>query len=665
MMGRSKGASIRTRILMGCLLAILLPSLAGFTFLVAAAGESSKAAARNHLFSLADQVAFTVAPLVAFDSRSEMDRALHALEIDPSFRYAIVYDGEWNEIASLHADGQPRVRFVGRRYQQESGGLFHVGVVVRDGNTPWGYLQMAVSTEAIDRQHRQLLLMAALAVAAALLLAVAASFLVSRTIARPIYKLIDAVKALARGRLETRIAMRESEASDEVRVLSESFNTMAASIGQRNRILESVRFAAQQFLSAAEWGPVIGAVLQKTGSAAEARCALVEERGKTVRYAWPEGWTPPAAEDGTRLWRVPVVARGARAGELVFQRLQPGGEWNEAETDSFHAVAEMLGAAISQAHARDVLIEQVDAKETALTELAAAQQQLIEMSRLSGMAEIATGVLHNVGNVLNSVNVSATLVAASIRESKVDNLVPLVKMLLDHEDSLQDYIARDPKGSRILPYLTKVTALLQSERTSVLEELTSLTDHIDHIKTIVSTQQSYAKVSGLVENVSLEAMIEDAFRIINPGFERHDITVHMDLEPLPAIPADKHKVLQILLNLLRNAKQAVKLHMGPEREIRVRLLRTDADHVAVEIQDSGVGLSAENLTRIFAHGYTTKEGGHGFGLHSGALAAKEMGGSLLAFSEGPGKGATFRLELPIVRTERGKEARDEYATLSR
>ena len=65
--------------------------------------------------------------------------------------------------------------------------------------------------------------------------------------------------------------------------------------------------------------------------------------------------------------------------------------------------------------------------------------------------------------------------------------------------------------------------------------------------------------------------------------------------------------------------------------------------------DNGIGIPADNLTRIFGHGFTTRKEGHGFGLHSGALAAKELGGALTVESDGPGKGATFTLEFPIQR----------------
>jgi signal transduction histidine kinase len=294
------------------------------------------------------------------------------------------------------------------------------------------------------------------------------------------------------------------------------------------------------------------------------------------------------------------------------------------------------------------LREQIEAKDRAHAELAATQQRFIKLSREAGMAEIATGVLHNVGNVLNSVNVSTTLVAGRIRESRVDNLVTLIGMLEQHSSDLPEFLGTDPKGRRVLPYLVKLGSHFHSERDDLLKELELLSSHVGHIKQIVATQQSYAKVSGLVENVRLSDMVDDALRIVEPGLVRHRIRVERDSEPVPDIAADKHQILQILLNLLRNAKQAMQEGGDAgEKVLRIRIRRLGESRVSLAVEDTGVGLPPENLTRIFGHGFTTKADGHGFGLHSCALVASQMGGSLRAESDGPGRGATFILELPL------------------
>jgi len=117
---------------------------------------------------------------------------------------------------------------------------------------------------------------------------------------------------------------------------------------------------------------------------------------------------------------------------------------------------------------------------------------------------------------------------------------------------------------------------------------------------------------------------------------------------VPPISVEKHKVLQILINVLRNAKYACDDSERNEKKITVRISGRDG-RVSISVADNGIGIPPENLTRIFNHGFTTRKEGHGFGVHSGANAAREMGGSLSAVSEGTGHGATFTLELPVQR----------------
>jgi signal transduction histidine kinase len=242
----------------------------------------------------------------------------------------------------------------------------------------------------------------------------------------------------------------------------------------------------------------------------------------------------------------------------------------------------------------------------------------------------------------------------------VDNLVALIHILEQHNGDLPEFLANDPKGQRVLPYLAKLGGHLRLERDGLLKELGRLSSHVGHIKQIVATQQSYAKVSGLVENINLPDVVEDALGILEAGLARHEIKVEREFDILPTMVADKHQILQILLNLLRNAKQAIKQADGKgEKVIRVSIRRLNKSRVSLAVEDSGVGLPPENLTRIFGHGFTTKADGHGFGLHSCALAASQMGGSLRAESEGVGRGATFILELPL-RT--GQEIEEKSLT---
>ena len=264
------------------------------------------------------------------------------------------------------------------------------------------------------------------------------------------------------------------------------------------------------------------------------------------------------------------------------------------------------------------------------------------------MAEVATSVLHNVGNVLNSINVTATLLEERVRKSRASDLNRLLKLLDDHTNDLGAFFTRDPRGQKVPEFLRQLTDRLAAEQALVLDELASLRKNVEHIKDIVAMQQSYAKISGMVETVKITDLVEDTLRMNAGSLVRHDVRVVREYGPVPPISTDKHKVLQILINLVRNAKYACDDSAQVDKRIVVRVSDRD-DCVQISVIDNGVGIGPENLTRIFNHGFTTRKEGHGFGLHSGSLAAKELGGALLVQSDGPGKGAVFTLELPKRR----------------
>jgi PAS domain S-box-containing protein len=281
-------------------------------------------------------------------------------------------------------------------------------------------------------------------------------------------------------------------------------------------------------------------------------------------------------------------------------------------------------------------------------------KQLLETSRQAGMAEIATNVLHNVGNVLNSVNVSASLVVDSVKKSKAANLAKVVTMLQEHEHDLGMFITSDPKGKQLPAYLAQLSAHLLADQKTTVNELDSLVKNIGHIKEIVTMQQTYARVSGVKEIVNVRDLVEDSLRMNVGALDRHGVEIIREFEDVPPINTDKHKVLQVLVNLIRNAKHACQDSERLDKRLTMRVASDDG-RIKISVMDNGVGIPPENLLRIFNHGFTTRKDGHGFGLHSGALAAEEMGGALIAHSDGTGRGATFTLELPCNTNEDAHE----------
>jgi signal transduction histidine kinase len=273
------------------------------------------------------------------------------------------------------------------------------------------------------------------------------------------------------------------------------------------------------------------------------------------------------------------------------------------------------------------------------------QAQLLATARRAGMAEIATNVLHNVGNILNSVNVSASLLDTTLRKPRAEGLARAVELMNQHADQLGTFMASDTQGKLLPGYLGGIAHTLAREQAEMLAELERLVRSIDHIKAVVATQQSYAVGVGSVEPVQMRELLADALRI-NADQRAHQITVLEEFEDVPLLRLDRGRVLQILVNLISNATHAMEAVTDRPRRLTLRLQAGGAS-LRVCVRDDGEGISPENLTRIFAHGFTTRKTGHGFGLHSCALAARQMGGTLTAQSEGAGKGAAFTLEFPV------------------
>ncbi len=283
----------------------------------------------------------------------------------------------------------------------------------------------------------------------------------------------------------------------------------------------------------------------------------------------------------------------------------------------------------------------------------ALNKQLLDASRRAGMADVATGVLHNVGNVLNSINVSVGLVQQTIRTSPMEKISRTAAMISHHAQDLGSYLTQDPKGRQIPEYLTKVGDHLIQEQSNMLRELEGLVENVDHIKEIINVQQTVASSGGLSEPTDLATLMEQALQVNLVSLDKHQITVTRDYAKLPPIVVDKHLVLQILVNLISNAKHAMKAFPDRPHHLTLGIHQSGTKDgvVGLQVSDNGMGIKLDDRTRIFTQGFTTKEGGHGFGLHNGALCAKVMGGSLIVHSEGEGQGATFTLELPAKTME--------------
>src|ERR1022692_1065391 len=367
--------------------------------------------------------------------------------------------------------------------------------------------------------------------------------------------------------------------------------------------------------------------------------------GRSVEslYANPQQWAEfILPEDRERvLAAFAALAEDATSLNLEYRIVRPEGEvrWVCVRGFQVRDAADKLSRHIG-------IVTDITDRKRSESELEKVHQQLLETSRQAGMAEVATSVLHNVGNVLNSVNVSSTCVADNLRKSKAVNLSKVVALLREHETDLAAFLSGDSKGRQIPGYLAQLAGHLAAEQNAALKELAGLQKNIEHIKDIVAMQQSYAKVSGVTETLQISDLVEDALHMNASALTRHEVQVVREYAEVPPVTIEKHKVLQVLVNLIRNAKYACDESGRSDKRMTMRVTN-GGNRVRISISDNGVGIPAENLIRIFNYGFTTRKDGHGFGLHSGALAARELGGSLNVHSEGPGQGAVFTLELPI------------------
>jgi PAS domain S-box-containing protein len=355
----------------------------------------------------------------------------------------------------------------------------------------------------------------------------------------------------------------------------------------------------------------------------------------TAQVYLPDGTTPVPRENRP-------LARALRGEKVIIVR--PNGAVRTALSS-----AQRLSGPAGEPLGALAVVEDITEQRRAEEELERVHKQLLVASRQAGMAEVATNVLHNVGNVLNSVNVSASMVSERIKRSKCAGLARVADLLTEHAGDLATFLS-GAQGKHLPVYLQELAAQLISERDAAVAELTAVRSNVEHIKEIVAMQQGYAKRGGITDTVDVRMLVEDSLRMNEGAFSRHGVTIVREFEDVPLVQVDKHKVLQILVNVVRNAKYACAEAAGGTKCVTVRV-RAAHGSILLSVSDTGVGIPKENLERIFNHGFTTRADGHGFGLHSSALAAKQLGGSLQAESAGPGQGATFTLTLPLTSPE--------------
>ena len=471
-------------------------------------------------------------------------------------------------------------------------------------------------------------------VSALLLLAVLA--LVMRQLTRSLSDLATGATRVAGGDLDAPVPVRSA---DELGQLAAAFNAMQLSlqmrIGERDLALRDARFR-----ELSEAAPIAIAEIDGEGRTIYANRRWLELTGSG---ASEQPWSDLVAEeDRERVAELRCSPTGSarelrlRRGDQtiwVTARLAPLGEHEDGRT--IVALADITAQKDAIARAEDL------------------GRELMAASRKAGMAEISAGILHDVGNVLNSINVSSTAVREQLQGSRAAGLARAAHLLEEESGDLAGFLAGE--RGRLLPgYLVQAASRLVEEQAAALADLARVENGIQHIAAIVSTQQRYAKTGDRIEPLHLSQVIEDVLSMNAASFDRSDVRIAKHIEADPEVLADRHKIMQILLNLINNARHALveSDRVAGERRVQISTRMTADGRVALEVSDNGVGIATETLARVFEHGFTTRATGHGFGLHSSVMAAEDMGGSLSGRSDGLGRGASFLLELPLSPRER-------------
>ncbi len=594
-----------------------------------------------------------------FDDPVAVEQTLKSLSAQPHVVRACVYDAEGELFASYHRNpmdrnrAAPPRRAAGEQFTSDSLELFRPILLDRERV---GDIFLETDLGEIRASMWRYVVVLAVLLVACSLVALAAAAALQRIISRPIADLAGAAARVANEGDYSVRARKESD--DELGKLMDGFNHMLAQIQAQDAALHKSHLELEQ------------RVRERTAELAHSLSltqATLEATTDGILVADGKGCVTGFNEEFLLLWNIPrdLAERGDEAAMLEIAcaqvknsaafRQRVADIYADLETESFDVLEFDDGRTLEMSSRPQRIGEQcvgrvwsyrdITERKRSESALARLNQDLLETSRRAGMAEVATGVLHNVGNVLNSVNVASMCISDQLRKSKAPNLARVVTLLRENEDQLATYLKEDAKGRQLLPYLGQLADHINTERAAVLKELAELQQHVEHIKDIVAMQQSFAKVSGVAETVNVNDLLDEAVRMNESALHRHAVRVEKAFATAPAITVEKHKALQILVNLLRNAKQACDSVERDKRLITLQVM-AESERVAITVADNGEGILPENLTRIFSHGFTTKKNGHGFGLHSGALAAQEMGGTLRAVSAGAGQGAAFTLELP-------------------
>ncbi len=519
------------------------------------------------------------------------------------------------------------------------------------------------SSEELTESLNHIRLSAFIILALGLLTGTLLAMIISRGIVPPIQRLMTAAGQVANGDLNAEVMITTK---NEIGQLGASFNTMVDRLRvaamNEQKMLDELETRVQDRTRDLEQSETkIRAILDNIGEG----ILVLSENGRIESMN-------PAAErifamkekDAIGINSALFIDDHGSVDFTSFSRAEtPSG--NPAKTGENHQPKEYRGVRadgstfpmefvvshmnLGESPLRVCIVRDITTRKQTETKLADAQNQLVDAAHKSGMAEMATGVLHNIGNILNSVNLAGEEIARITNNSKITSLTKANQLLQQHSDNMSEFLLNDARGQKLPGYYLKIGQVLDDEVTAVRKETRSLIEKTTMMKEVISTQQSYAHSGFHSETLDVEALVEDALKIQASSLHKWGIKLQMQLADTPACTGQKSKLLQVITNLIKNAQEAMcdNDNTNKPKNLTIETGRLNKNLVFVRVCDNGCGIANEQLSKIFNHGFTTKEDGHGFGLHTSANAMTEMHGSLTVDSDGEEKGARFTLTIPV------------------
>lgn len=272
------------------------------------------------------------------------------------------------------------------------------------------------------------------------------------------------------------------------------------------------------------------------------------------------------------------------------------------------------------------------------------QKKNLELAHEAGMAEIAGEIIHNIGNILSALFIYIQKIEKQVAltcEFKFDQVKSLIT---PYNDDLYEFFQKDQKGKKLSQYIWTHIGETKDRMEVIATNIKKIEDLSKVISNILRAQRMYAQTGVFVDKYKIYDIVLSSIEVLQLKITSYNVVIENHVDSKLEINVERSKLINILVNIIKNALEACE--NSEQRHISIST-QLDSNSVSLIVKDTGVGIEKDMLEKIFNHGVTTKKNGNGFGLHSCANLTKELKGSLVAQSEGIGKGASFVLRIPI------------------